>query len=250
MVYKSRGLLLLLLVVSLSACKQNTKSQPIVSKTPKAFIFHHEKKFPKVSSEKSPVLILLHGLGSNEKDLFSFAEHLDKRLMVIAPRAPITLAENKYSWYALERTSIDSFRYDSANLKEVSKQLVLFIDQVIATYPVDADRIYIGGFSQGAILTLGTALSAQDKVAGVLCLSGELYPEFAEHTPAKGQELKLFISHGRQDPVLKYDRMELAAADLKRKGFDVNFHSYNSSHTISQENFRDLRAWISGVIAN
>ncbi len=237
----------LFLIIGFSNCKTSTKKAqaPTEQVAQPTFKYHHEIRQPKVKSENSPVLILLHGYGSNEKDLFSFAEYLDDRLMVIAPRAPQTLASNKYKWYSLNPTESE-LRYDGAEVLQTSKDIMIFVEEVISNYKVDPQKVYIGGFSQGAILTLGTGLLNSEKIAGVVCLSGHLYPEFAEQIPlTQGLNgLSIFISHGRQDKVLAFSKMDKDAAYLKNKGIDVTARFYDSAHNISQENFRDMLAWL------
>jgi len=169
--------LILISVLLASACKQNdVKQKSLQSDLPIAYKFHHEVRLPIQASGKSPVLILLHGLGSNEKDLHSFAQYLDPRLLVISARAPISLGNDRYSWYQLS-SGADGWTYDIEAVKQRSKDLITYIDQIIKNYQVDRDKIFIGGFSQGAILSLATGLDHSNKIAGVVCLSGRLYPE-------------------------------------------------------------------------
>ncbi len=237
----------LFLIIGFSNCKTNTqKAQASTEQIAQpTFKYVHEIRQPKVKSEQPPVLILLHGYGSNEKDLFSFAEHLDDRLMVICPRAPKDLGPNKYKWYSLNPSETE-LRYDGAEVLQTSKNIMTFVDEVITNYKIDPKRVYIGGFSQGAILTLGTGLLNSEKIAGVICLSGHLYPEFAEQIPlTQGLNgLSIFISHGRQDKVLAFPKMDRDAAYLKIKGIDVTARFYDSAHNISQENFRDMLGWL------
>ena len=234
-------------LLGFSNCKTSTQKPSVATKqvTQPTFKYHHEIRQPKVKSEQPPVLILLHGYGSNEKDLFSFAEHIDERLLVICPRAPKDLGPNKYKWYSLS-PSKSELRYNGAEVLQTSKDIMTFVDEVISNYKVDPKRVYIGGFSQGAILTLGTGLLNSEKIAGVVCLSGHLYGEFAEQIPlTQGLNgLSIFISHGRQDKVLAFSKMDRDAAYLKNKGIDVTARFYDSAHNISQENFRDMVLWI------
>jgi len=246
-------LIIIVLTIGFFSCKTNTQKVPVTNEqvAPPTFIYHHEVRQPKVKSEHPPVLILLHGYGSNEKDLFSFADHLDERLMVIAPRAPKTMGPNQYKWYSLNPSKTE-LRYDGAEVLQTSKDIMTFVDEVISNYNVDPQKVYIGGFSQGAILTLGTGLLNSEKIAGVVCLSGHLYGEFAEQIPlTQGLNgLSIFISHGRSDKVLTFPKMDRDAAYLKHKGIDVTARFYDSAHNISQENFRDMMAWLSKKLDN
>ena len=64
-----------------------------------ALVLCHQVKLPKLSTGKNPLVILLHGVGSNEQHLFSFANYFPENFIVISARAPFTLAPNKYAWF-------------------------------------------------------------------------------------------------------------------------------------------------------
>lgn len=238
----------LLIVISIllaSSCKQKT----LPTDLPITYKFHHEVRLPTQPSNDSPVLILLHGLGSNEKDLYSLAQYLDPRLLVISARAPINLGNDRYSWYELSSSS-EGWKYDIKAVKQTSTDLITYIDQIIKHYKVDTEKIFIGGFSQGAILSLATGLNNSNKIAGVICLSGRLYPELKSSLSKINNfnNLELFISHGREDKVLPYSNIVSDVAYLKELGLNPDVRYYDEAHNISQDNFRDMMSWISNKI--
>lgn len=243
-------ILSLIIFLSVSSCKQNaTVNQPLVVKPPVTYQFYHEVRQPTTPTTNPPVLILLHGLGSNEKDLFSFAQYLDPRLLVIAARAPISLGNDRYSWFGLS-SSATGWTYDIEGVNQTSQDLLTFIDQVTSNYKVDPKKIFIGGFSQGAILSLAAGLNNSDKIAGIVCLSGRLYPELKPKlsTFKDFNSLYLFISHGKQDKVLPYSDMVSDVSYLKQLGLTPEVKYYDAAHTISQDNFRDMVNWISSKL--
>ena len=239
--------LFLLSFMLLSACKQNVEKQATeITPQPAEFKFHHEVRMPKITSANPPLLLLLHGLGSNEKDLFSFAQYLDPKLLVISARAPINIGADRYSWFGLS-SSPEGWTYDIADVNKVSEDLMIYIDQISKTHNVDNSKIFIGGFSQGAILSLATGLPNSGKIAGIVCLSGRLYPELKpELSSIKNfNGLELFISHGTQDKVLPYSDIESDVEYLKGLGLSPTVKYYEAAHTISRDNFRDIVAWLS-----
>ena len=244
---------LILCVISfllLVSCKQNIESQNKQgNKEAISFEFKHELRNPKTPSKNPPLLLLLHGLGSNEKDLFSFAEYLDPRLLVVSPRAPIVLGDNSYSWFALNRGQ-SGWTYDINDVKKSSEQVLTYIDQLVKQYDVDPEQIFIGGFSQGAIMSLTTGLNHTNKIKGIVCLSGRLYPELKPELSKINDynNIQLFISHGQQDQVLPYADIVSDVNYLKELGLNPMVKYYNAQHTISQDNFRDMVDWISSKL--
>lgn len=247
----------LLLAVILASCTSNSSSKnspqslPTVapptqnaSAVEESNLYKYLIKQPTVKNP--PVLFLLHGYGSNEKDLFSFAEILDDRLMVICPQAPKSMGATRFSWFDLQRTA-KGMLHNEAEVIATSDQLIQFIDHMQRKYQFNSEKVFIGGFSQGAILSLGTGLLRPDKIKGVVCLSGQLYPEFvsAIGDKSKASQLKVFLSHGREDTVLPFARIEKDVETLKKIGVEVDKHYYNARHTITQQNIRDLQKWLS-----
>ena len=196
--------IILLTAFLFTACKQNpsrpepTQSVNQIQEIPSSLNYRVRK--PSVASLAPPVLILLHRLGSNQNDLFSFASLLPKELLVICPQAPIMLSENKYSWYSLDRSS-GGYKYNIDEVIKTTELLMRFINEVSNKYNIDKERIYIGGFSQGAITTLNTTLLHPSKIAGLVCLSGNLYPEMSELAKPGNKLTRVFISHGEQDAI-------------------------------------------------
>ena len=100
-----------------------------------------------------PLLLLLHGIGSNEEDLFGLAPYLDERFLVVSARAPVMLGPGSYGWFQIEFTP----RGMVADVEQAKRSLGLlpgFIDGLIETYRADGGRVYLAGFSQGAMMGL------------------------------------------------------------------------------------------------
>ncbi len=236
--------LIIISFLSLSywSCKSNTKTAPVAVD----YLFHHELRAPtQPISVSTPALILMHGYGSNEKDLLTLAQHIDPSVLVICPRAPITLMENKYSWYPLNRKG-DDWAYEASEVLAAKDKLLKYITQLEKGMGISSDRICVGGFSQGAIMSLTTGLLHPSEIGGIISLSGELYPEIAPSISALPalKDLKVFISHGLKDQVLLPEPMKQTATLLQNKGVKVTAKWYPSAHTISNDNYRDLLAWI------
>ena len=162
---------------------------------------------PKIKLDKNPLLLLLHGYGSNEEDLFSFATELPDDYYVISARAPHTLQYGSYAWYAINFDENQNKFSDNEQAKVSRDLITTFIDELIATYPIDTDNIILTGFSQGAILSYAVALSHPEKIHKVVALSGYISePIFEENYKNNDfSNLKIFASHGTVDQVIPVD---------------------------------------------
>lgn len=196
-------------------------------------------------TSQTPTLFLLHGYGSNEKDLFSFASYIGPNWLVICPRAPLTLMDGKYSWYPLNRKQ-DDWAYDATGLIGSSDSFLSFAEKIVREKGASTDKIFMGGFSQGAIMSLTTGLRYPEELAGIVSLSGQLYPEINEllAPESKLRDLKVFVSHGLEDEVLLCAPMQKTVKKLKAKGMNVEAHWYPTKHNISNDNFKDMLNWL------
>lgn len=199
---------------------------------------------PNITIDKPPLLILLHGVGSNEKDLFSFTAHLPDKFLVISARAPIALGPSSFAWYQVDFSSGKPV-YNQAQEQKSREVILTFIDELKEQHSFDEKEIYLVGFSQGAIMSLSVALTHPEKVKGIGLLSGRLLEEIKPFVNV-GQvsNLDVFISHGIQDIVLPVAYAEDAAFYLKSLGVKVNFKKYAEGHGINQEMLTDIIYWL------
>lgn len=203
-------------------------------------------KEPKVKQEKNPLLLLLHGYGSNEEDLFSFAAQLPDHYYIISARAPYHIPPYGNAWYAINFDSdMNKFSDDSQAIQ--SRDLIAgFIDEITAKYPIDKENVTLIGFSQGAILSYAIALTYPEKINRVIALSGYLNLDIAD----KGfntkdiSKVKFFASHGVVDQVIPIDWARKAPEFLKELGLDVEYHEYPVGHGVTPQNFFDMLNWI------
>ena len=114
-------------------------------------MLHHLVREPKIKLDKNPLLLLLHGYGSNEEDLFSFAKELPEEYYVISARAPYDMMYGSYAWYAINFDA-DENKFSDIGQAQQSRDIIAnFIDELVATYSIDANNVSLIGFSQGAI---------------------------------------------------------------------------------------------------
>lgn len=199
---------------------------------------------PKIKQEKPPLLILLHGVGSNEQDLFSFAEYLPEQFLVVSARAPHTLGKDSYGWYEVDFSSgKPTIRQDQAEQSRL--QLIAFIDLLKTKHVFDEQQVYFCGFSQGAILSYSAGLTRPDKIKGIALMSGRLLEEVKPIIlKDKLSTLHVYISHGTNDGVLGVHYAQEANAYLKQLGLKPVYKEYTEGHSINHDMLSDLINWL------
>lgn len=211
-----------------------------------SFSLHHLVREPKVKLDKNPLLLLLHGYGSNEEDLFSFAQELPDSYYVVAARAPYDLMYGSYAWYAINFDADENKFSDIPQAQESRDVVVRFIDELAAHYPIDAQEVTLIGFSQGSILSYAVALSYPEKIKGVVAMSGYWNPEIAVPNFAQKDTSKLhfFVSHGTSDQVIPVEWARKSVPALELFGITIEYKEYPVGHGVSPQNFFDFRNWL------
>lgn len=207
---------------------------------------HYLIQEPAITLEKNPLIVLLHGYGSNEEDLFSFAPELPKEYYVISVRAPFDLQPYGHAWYAIHFDADENKFSDNDEAKESVQLIANFIDEMVKEYPIDTANINLIGFSQGAILSYATALTFPEKIAKVVALSGYLNLDIVPENIDKKtiSHLKFFVSHGTVDQVIPVDWARKAKPALENLGLEVTYSEYPIGHGVAPQNFYDFKHWL------
>ena len=207
---------------------------------------YHLVREPKVKKEKNPMLLLLHGYGSNEEDLFSFAAQLPDEYFVISARAPYNLPGYGHAWYAINFDADMNKFSDEVQASQSRDVIAKFIDEAVVHYPIDKDRVTLIGFSQGAILSYAVALSYPEKIQRVAALSGylngDIIAENFNHMDIS--KLQFFVSHGIVDQVIPVEWARKAPEFLNTLGLQAEYHEYPVGHGVAPQNFYDLLSWL------
>lgn len=207
---------------------------------------HHLVREPKIKLDKNPLLLLLHGYGSNEEDLFSFASELPEEYFVVSARAPFDMMYGSYAWYAINFDA-DENKFSDIRQAQTSRDIIAnFIDELIAEYPIDQENVTLIGFSQGCILSLAIGLSYPEKVKRVVGMSGYFNEEIAltDYDKNDFSNLNIFCSHGTVDQVVPVDWARKSEPKLKALGIAVTYKEYPIGHGISPQNFYDFKTWL------
>ncbi|MFN4028165.1 MULTISPECIES: alpha/beta hydrolase [Flavobacterium] len=208
---------------------------------------YHLVRAPKIKKEKNPLLLLLHGYGSNEEDLFSFASELPEEYFVVSARAPFDLSYGSHAWYAINFDADENKFSDIGQARASRDIIVRFIDELVANYAIDAENVTLIGFSQGCILSYAVALSYPEKVRRVVALSGYWNPEIAvdDYLENDFSKLRIFASHGTVDQVIPVEWARKSIPALQVLGITIVFKEYMVGHGVAPQNFFDFKHWLS-----
>lgn len=204
----------------------------------------------KDQSKPSPALILVHGYGSNEDDLFSFSSELPEDYAIFSLRAPLAMQPFGYAWYSIYFDGgMDKFT-DDAQAMESQGLILECIDSILAHYPVDPSRICLVGFSQGCILSLAIALSRPDKIRAVVGLSGYIHPPIIDLKDKDAyQNLDIYSSHGTADQVIPVSWARKTQPYLNQLGIRNSYSEFPVGHGVAPQNFYEFRSWLTEVLA-
>ena len=207
---------------------------------------HYLIREPKIKLEKNPLLLLLHGYGSNEADLFSFASELPDNYYVVSARAPFDMQYGSYAWYAINFDA-DENKFSDLEQAKVSRDLISkFIDELLVNYPIDSQEISLVGFSQGCILSYAIGLSYPEKINRIVAMSGYFNEKIAIENFEESDlsTLKIFATHGNVDQVVPVEWARKAQPALSKIGVNIEYKEYPMGHTISQNCFYDVLNWL------
>ncbi len=202
---------------------------------------------PKVKSAHPPVLILMHGYGSNEADLFSLTDKLPQNFLVISIQAPFNIGEDSYQWFAMETVN-GVMQGNRRDIQHSVNKIKTIVPALVSKYNADAAQVYLSGFSQGGMMSYEVGLSAPELFKGIAPMSGRLFAELqhkVKMSPAL-RRLRLFIGHGDADDRVAYSFATQANTFLKQMGLHPELHTYKGmQHSISQQETAELSKWLS-----
>jgi phospholipase/carboxylesterase len=206
----------------------------------------HQVKFPSSAQSpetdsRYPTVIALHGRGSNEEDLIGLAPHLPEGILWISPRAPLLLGPGSYEWYRVRVIGKPEPDQVLAALETVDR----FIDEVLVNYPIDPQKLFLLGFSQGSILSMCYTLTHPSRIAGVIAQSGYIPKNMDLEIDEAGVKGKPFIlTHGDQDTVLPVEWDRASRDRLQQLGVDLEYHEFPMGHNVSMESLEVIHKWL------
>lgn len=203
---------------------------------------HHVARAATAGLGKPPLLILLHGVGSNERDMAALAPAMDPRFLVLSVRSPIRIGPDAYAWFNVRFTP-QGPQIDAQQAEAGWNLLARFIQDAVEDYGGDPSRVFVAGFSQGGILSLAALLTVPDLVAGAVCMSGRLLPEVLPHA-ARVAGKPVLLLHGTQDARLAVDYARKARSTLEGLGVDLAYQEFPMGHEITAASLALVKDWL------
>ena len=223
-------------------------------------VLHHlsqPPRTPQPSGERPPMLLFLHGVGSNETDLFGLAQTMDPRFHVLSLRAPHTVGPDSFAWFEVE-LSPEAPRINPWQAEASRQMLMRFLEQAPRYYRTDPQRLYLFGFSLGAIMSLALILTQPDILAGAVAIGGRTFPELFEEAPPLGGHLApherlkgipLLVIHGLRDEVLPIHYGRSTHERFSSLPVRLTYAEHDMPHMVSGASLREAASWLGARLA-
>jgi phospholipase/carboxylesterase len=192
------------------------------------------------------LLVLHHARGADESDLLGLGDHLDPRhrLHVVAPRAPLSIGGPGYHWYVVPRVGFP----DPETFRAAYGQLGELHDELWQRLGVGPERTILGGFSMGSVMSYALGLGPDRPApAGILAFSG-FVPTVEGWEPRVPRPTKVFIAHGRRDPIMDVHFAHDAERLLLDAGMDVEYQESDAGHWIDPPAAARATAWLGDLL--
>ncbi len=195
------------------------------------------------------LLVLMHGVGSNEADLFGLADFVPPAFHVLSLRAPYAMAPNMFAWFQFG-VNPDGSRTIDAEQERASRALIeQTVQQACAQLNVPSNRVVLGGFSQGGIMALSILLTQPQHMQAAMVWHSRLLPELA------GQEAPVaaltgraaWVSHGTVDDVIPVSQAHGIRSRLQATPVQLSYREYPCRHELHPQELRESMQWLQAL---
>jgi len=175
------------------------------------------------------IVIFLHGYGANGADLINIGNEWIEELpntLFISPNAPFRcpIAENSFQWFELTSISPENI---GQGLKISGPYLNDFVEDIKQKYKIEEKKIFFVGFSQGTMMALNHLCKRKSSCAGLIGYSGMLFENKGFDQEVKSK-FPIFLYHGRNDDLIRYDYSIEAYNKLHSMGFNIQYRIQNN----------------------
>ena len=205
-------------------------------------------RYPEQKTQNTHSVFLLHGFGSNMDDLFSLTQFFPNDWTIISLQAPIPAGFGGWAWAEI----------DFNNLKELPKpeqryssreMIVSSINTCVNDLGLNASKVHLLGFSQGAAFTLFCGLTYPKMFYGLVALCGffEYKKVLDEVNTNEIKNLNIFIGNGIIDEIIPIHLGRMTELGLKKLDLKPVYNEYNAGHTITNDCLNDVLNWIKSI---
>jgi phospholipase/carboxylesterase len=205
----------------------------------------HLIREPAPGSDPEGALVLNHGRGADEHDLYGLLDTLDpeRRLLGVTTGAPLTgVPPGGRHWYLVPRVGYP----DPSTFASSYAALTGFLDRLLVEREIGWDRTVIGGFSMGTVMSYAVALGERRPSPAAILANSGFIPTVEGWRPRLDgrQGLPALIHHGRNDPVISVEFARRAAALLGEAGLEVDYLETDAGHWLPPEVIPRARALV------
>ena len=212
---------------------------PLFSQEPLKYSIH----FPEITQSNMPVLFLMHGYGNNEKQFNRLIEELNTKYLIVSMRAPFNFMVIKNRWYEYSISDGDTLS-NQAQIDMSTKRIIKTIEHIEEEYNIDEKKIFIGGFSQGAIMSYKLALLYPNKFGGIIIHSARLPVEYSVKELNLYKNLNILIIHGSEDSGLSTKWAYQGKALFEKLGANTDYYEAKIGHKMNKETYRKIKQWL------
>ncbi len=190
-----------------------------------------------------PLVVGLHGYGSNPERFITLWKRFGKHEFIfVVPQAPYPFSVGKEVGFSWGVWSPNEVLLNKATLMS-EKYIADVVDNLCMRYNVD--DVYLLGFSQGCAFTYSTGIKNHHLFKGLICFGGWLDKEWLTESAIKeAKGLKVFIAHGKEDPMVKFETGVKAKEVLEDNGYDITFHDFEGGHSVPEEILKKTVKWM------
>ena len=195
------------------------------------------------------LLVLMHGVGSNEQDLFGLAGEVPANFHVLSLRAPFVLGPGSFAWFEFSVAPDGSRRINTAQEAASRQAIVQTLQAVTRELGVPAQRVVLGGFSQGGIMALSLLRTRPELLQAALVMHSRLLPEVdALAAPAAAlQGKQLWVSHGLQDGVIPLAHARAIRALAQTWPLTLSYTEFPGAHEIRPAELQAAMQWLAAL---
>lgn len=197
------------------------------------------------------LLVLLHGIGSNERDLFNLAAHVPDCFHVLSLRAPFSMAPDAWGWFGFTLNPDGSRTIDADQEAESRARLGEAVAAATAQLGVDPTSVVVGGFGQGGIMALSLMLTEPHLARAAMVMHSRLLPEvlplIAPSRQLRGRQLRL--SYGTEDPLIPLHFAHEIRAAMKKLPVRCTYTEYPGGHELRPAEVHGAMQWLTDLAA-
>lgn len=195
------------------------------------------------------LLVLMHGVGSNEQNLFGLAPHVPANFHVLSLRAPNIVGPSSYAWFGFSVRPGGERVIDEAQEAASRQQLAQVIASAAQQLNIPAERVVVGGFSQGGIMTLSLLLTQPGLMHAAMVMHSRLLAEIAPLVapPEQLTGKQLWVSHGTLDSVLPLAHAHAIRRAAEALPLNLRYAEFPNAHEITRDELAQAMQWLAAL---